>query len=110
METKLDTAKIGEYLGGCVSTAAANGTLAEFTFTNAAGAVINIIEGSEVVIADGTQQERAVDYTFVGGNSYSDVYCWSHTSSWKCLFKWLQRNNLVKEIINGRKNNYLYRT
>jgi len=68
METKLDTAKIGEYLGGCISDQTANGILTAFTFTHGGAAVTDIIEGSEVVVADGVQQERggAAAYTFVG--------------------------------------------
>lgn len=68
METKLDTAKLGEQLGCCISTAAGNGVLTEFTFTHNGVGVTDIIEGSETVFADGTLQERGAgaDYTFVG--------------------------------------------
>ena len=67
--TKLDTATVGVYLGGCVSTAAANGALTVFTFTHLGGGVTDIINGTEVVIADGVQQERTTDYTFVSATA-----------------------------------------
>ena len=67
--TKLDTATVGVYLGGCVSTAAANGALTAFTFTHLGGGVTDIINGTEVVIADGVQQERTTDYTFVSATA-----------------------------------------
>lgn len=68
VENNLDAAKIGVYLGGCISDQTANGVITTFTFTHGGAAVTNIIEGSETVIADGVQQERgaAAAYTFTG--------------------------------------------